>query len=175
DDILHSKSFDAISLTTAELEKTGLKAQVHPREINFFYIKEKLRERIVQDQAEFLVLNTDIRFSKAALEAEIRNFPERFSPNVVMRPLFQELILPNLAYVGGGAEIIYWLQLKRNFDQFGISFPILILRNSALLSDPETSRRLHRLGLDYQSLFMDPEQLKKQWVLAHTQHELHLK
>src|SRR5690606_17010250 len=50
DDILHSKSFEAISQTSHELEKTGIKAQVHPREINFFYIKDKLRERIVREQ-----------------------------------------------------------------------------------------------------------------------------
>ena len=46
----------------------------------------------------------------------INNFPERFSPNVLFRTLYQEKILPNLAYVGGGGEISYWLQLKAFFE-----------------------------------------------------------
>jgi uncharacterized protein YllA (UPF0747 family) len=50
-----------------------------------------------------------------------------------MRPLYQECILPNIAYIGGGAEVVYWLELKSNFDFYKVDFPILILRNSALV------------------------------------------
>ena len=60
-------------------------------------------------------------------------FPERFSPNVVMRPIYQEHIMPNLAYIGGGGELAYWFQLKSYFRKEEVTFPILLLRNSALL------------------------------------------
>ena len=51
-----------------------------------------------------------------------------------MRPLYQEYLLPNLSYVGGGAEISYWLQLKKFIHYYKISFPILtVVRNSFVL------------------------------------------
>ena len=92
-----------------------------------FYITSGLRERIVYQDKTYFVLNTEISFSKEELTKEIENFPERFSPNVVMRPLYQEVILPNLCYIGGGGELAYWLQLKENFKLFSGPFPILLL------------------------------------------------
>ena len=50
-------------------------------------------------------------------EEEIIESPENFSPNVLLRPLYQETILPNIATVGGSAEIAYWMQLKTAFEQ----------------------------------------------------------
>ena len=56
----------------------------------------------------------------------LNSSPEKFSPNVLMRPIYQELLLPNLVYVGGPSELVYWSQLKKSFDQVDINFPILI-------------------------------------------------
>ena len=70
----------------------------------------------------YRITNTDISFSKKEMLDEIENFPERFSPNALLRPVYQESLLPNLSYVGGGSEIAYWLQLKDYFEYLKIPF-----------------------------------------------------
>ncbi|HEY0896316.1 MAG TPA: bacillithiol biosynthesis cysteine-adding enzyme BshC [Sphingobacteriaceae bacterium] len=175
EDIFHQHSYRCIESTNRDLDRAGIKSQVNPREINFFYIRDDLRERIVQENGRYYILNTEQSFSPDELRQEIRQFPERFSPNVVMRPLFQELILPNIAYIGGGAEVIYWLELKSTFDHYQVDFPIVMLRNSALVAAESLRGRLSRAGLDYQAVFRDPAQLKKQWVLDNSGLDLRLR
>ena len=89
---------------------------------------------------------------------------ERFSPNVVLRPLYQEMILPNLAYLGGPAEVVYWLQLKGVFDYFGVSFPVLLPRNFALILDPPILRKVEKLGWDRMAIFEGWETWKRKFV-----------
>jgi len=174
EDILAKKSFTAITEASTLLKKAGFDTQVNSRDINFFYMKDDLRERIVEDNGLYYVLNTEIIFTPEQLRSEIRSFPERFSPNVVMRPLYQEVILPNIAYIGGGAELVYWLQLKQNFDQFNVDYPIILLRNSATLTDESFSSKLCRLHLQAKEIFKDTETLKKEWVLKNSRHSLSL-
>jgi bacillithiol biosynthesis cysteine-adding enzyme BshC len=173
EDIIHQHSYKNISEASRRLEELGLTVQVNPREINFFYLTEGLRERIVFENERYQVLNTEMSFSAEELRAEIQSHPERFSPNVVMRPLYQEIILPNLAYIGGGAEIVYWLQLKQNFDFYGIDFPILLLRNSAMITSNNLGAKLARLDLGLTDIFKDSGELRKQWVIDHSAHTLH--
>ncbi len=172
-DITEQNSFRNISKVNEELKGLRLETQVNPREINFFYLTDNLRERIVFEDDRYKVLNTGINFTVEELKKEIESCPERFSPNVVMRPLFQEAVLPNLAYIGGAAEIVYWLQLKQNFDFYGVDFPVLVLRNSAIITNGLTSK-LSRLGLNLNTIFQDTEDLKKEWVVAHSGHVLNL-
>ena len=127
--------------------------QVNPREINLFYITDSLRERIVWVDGSYHVNNTAIRFSEAEILAELENNPARFSPNVIMRPLYQEVILPNLCYIGGGGELAYWLELKSFFDSANITFPILLLRNSVLLATEKQAQKADKLGLSWADLF----------------------
>jgi bacillithiol biosynthesis cysteine-adding enzyme BshC len=166
-DMLEQHSFEQISASNEALEAAGYKPQVNPREVNFFYMKEGFRERIVESSGKFEVLNSEITFDRDSLEAEVNAHPERFSPNVVMRPMYQEIILPNLAYIGGGAEVTYWLQLKANFDFYNIPYPVLLLRNSALVIDKRSERKMQILGISHVNLFKDTEQLKSEWVKSH--------
>ncbi|MEM9991340.1 MAG: bacillithiol biosynthesis cysteine-adding enzyme BshC, partial [Bacteroidota bacterium] len=129
-EIFEQPSESLVLETQAKLEEVGFSAQAMPRPINFFYLRDQIRERIVQDGRNFKVLNTEVVFSPEQMQAEIANYPERFSPNVVMRPIYQEVIFPNLAYVGGGGELAYWLERKSQFAHFGVPFPMLIRRNS---------------------------------------------
>jgi len=176
EDILHEKSFHTINSTSATLEEKGFSTQVHARECNFFYLTDEFRERIVKnEEGHYEVLHKDITFSEQELIAEIRQYPERFSPNVVMRPLYQEVILPNLAYIGGGAEIVYWLQLKANFDQYSIPFPILIPRNSAMITDDNVASKIYRLDLTFKSIFKPTTVLQNDYVKRHTKHRLNLR
>jgi bacillithiol biosynthesis cysteine-adding enzyme BshC len=173
-DITEQNSFKFITESNTGLEELGHKPQVNPREINFFYMTDQLRERIVEEDGIYKVMNTDISFNTTALKQEVDSFPERFSPNVVMRPVYQEVILPNLAYIGGGAEITYWLQLKTNFDHYKVDFPVLLLRNSALLIDKRSEVRMQILGISHKNLFSNPETLKNEWVRSHVNLQLSL-
>ncbi|NHF61329.1 bacillithiol biosynthesis cysteine-adding enzyme BshC [Flavobacteriaceae bacterium TP-CH-4] len=156
-DLLENLAFSMVSETIAALdglpEKYGI--QVNPREINYFYLKDGLRERIIEKDDHFFVNETNLQFSKEALLTELETHPERFSPNVIARPLYQEVILPNLCYIGGGGEIAYWLELKAMFDAMQVPFPILLLRNSALLISKKQQKKLGKLNLSVEDLFLE--------------------
>ena len=173
-DIIEQNSFKTINQSNQKLNEIGIEAQVNPRQINFFYLSNQLRERLIFKDHRYQVLNTTISFSEQELRTEIQNHPEHFSPNVVMRPLYQEFILPNIAYVGGGAEIAYWLQLKQNFDHYRVDFPILILRNSALIISEKLGTKLEKLDLGVSDIFNRVDSLQKEWILRHTTHQLNL-
>lgn len=133
--------------------------QVSPRELNYFYLTEGFRERIVEEQGVYGVLESDLRFTAEELREEIGLHPERFSPNVVTRPLYQEFLLPNLCYIGGGGELAYWLELKEFFMQSGVTFPMLLLRNSALLVSEKQKNKAQTLNLTLADLFQNPDSL----------------
>ena len=72
-----------------------------------------------------------------------------------MRPVYQEKILPNLAYIGGNAEIMYWLELKDYFSKIEIPFPILIPRNSMLFIKEKTLGKIRKLDLGIDDFFQN--------------------
>ncbi|TKD62384.1 bacillithiol biosynthesis cysteine-adding enzyme BshC [Flavobacterium sp. ASW18X] len=160
-DILNQQPYALVSKTINALSNASedYKIQVNPREINYFYIKDNLRERIVQRGADFFVNDTEIAFSREALLNEMDAHPERFSPNVIARPLYQEVILPNLCYIGGGGELAYWLQLKQYFDVLEVPFPILLPRNSALLITQKVVQKIHKMELSVEDLFLKQSRL----------------
>ncbi|MHC5361855.1 bacillithiol biosynthesis cysteine-adding enzyme BshC [Myroides sp. LJL110] len=133
--------------------------QVNPREINLFYILDGLRERIVFKDDLYYINNTDLVFNEKEILQLLKTHPENFSPNVILRPLYQETILPNLCYIGGGGELAYWLELKAVFELHQITFPILLLRNSVLLVDKKQAKKLDALALSYQDIFKKQDQL----------------
>lgn len=154
----HQYSYTSVSNTIAELEKS-YKVQVNPREINLFYLTDALRERIVVKGDGYAVNETDISFSKDELWNELSAHPERFSPNVIMRPLYQEVILPNLCYVGGGGEQAYWLELKAYFEKVGVPFPILLLRNSVQVISEKQQKKLNALDISLEEIFLKQSDL----------------
>lgn len=171
-DITHAYSAENIHKSSEALEAKGYKTQVNGREINFFYLKEEMRKRIILEDGLYQVQDTEISFTVDSLKQEMQMHPERFSPNVVMRPLYQEVILPNIAYIGGGAEVAYWLQLKKNFDFYHVPYPVILLRNSALVIDRRSAKNLHNLGFKVEDIFGPIEKLKKNWVLRNSENEL---
>ncbi|MBB6327132.1 bacillithiol biosynthesis cysteine-adding enzyme BshC [Algoriphagus iocasae] len=174
-DLFEHAPFQQAQKNTEELESLGYKSQIYPREINFFYLQDGIRERIEQHGDEFFVLNTDLKFSKSELKKQIENNPEYFSPNVVLRPLYQEMILPNLAYLGGPAEVVYWLQLKGVFDHFEVPFPVLLPRNFALLILEPIRKKLNQLGWGNEDIFKSFTNWKKEYVLEESSLDIELK
>lgn len=158
DDIFNQTSSLIVAKTSARLEQQ-YKVQANPREINLFYLKENIRERIVKKGEEFLIHNTELRFTRQELEEELKEHPEYFSPNVILRGLYQETILPNIAFIGGGGELAYWLQLKDLFTHFNVPFPILILRNSFLIIEKQYLEIIKKLGLNTKDIFLPETQL----------------
>ena len=155
-ELLENASYKEVEKTLAYIKSVNKNypEQVHPREINIFYVKDGIRERIVKDEQGYTVLNTSIRFSEEEILRHLECFPEYFSPNVILRPLYQEVILPNLAYIGGGGEIAYWLELKDMFALYKVPFPMLMLRNSVLLISEAQEKKLHKLGLTHHDIFL---------------------
>jgi len=162
EELLQNTSFKNVSETIDRLKKYP--TQVNPREINLFYIEDNLRERILFEDGIFKINNTKITFSVKGLVELLETNPEKFSPNVILRPLYQEVILPNLGYIGGGGEIAYWLELKSTFEAYKCTFPILLLRNSALLVTKKQGEKKEKLQLNWEQLFSKQEILINQKV-----------
>lgn len=141
---------DTESIMTRAIEKLaqlGYEAQAHVRPINLFYLQEGSRQRIEKIGDQWQVVGTTITFDKASLELELNQHPERFSPNVILRGLYQCTLLPDVAFVGGGSEISYWLQFGNLFNEHQIPFPVLVLRNSFQLLDTELVKKIAVLQL----------------------------
>lgn len=156
-ELLEQASFQKVSETNKTL--TDYDIQVNPREINLFYIENNLRERIIIEGGKYSINNTKTMFTESEILAELENHPEKFSPNVILRPLYQEVILPNLCYIGGGGEIAYWLQLKSNFESNTITFPVLLVRNSVLIASEKQVQKIDKLDLSWSDLFMKQQEL----------------
>lgn len=153
-DLFDQIGFKKVNDTIELLQKKAYSIQVNPRKLNFFYLKEGLRERFVEEGGVYSVLNTAIQFTKDELITELEQHPDRFSPNVITRPLYQEAILPNLAYIGGGGELAYWFELKSMFEAQEIIFPILMLRDSVLVMSQKQYDKIQKLGLSIADLFL---------------------
>lgn len=158
-DLFEQRHKPVVDKADAALEAIGYKTQIHCREINLFYLEDGLRNRIEKVGNKFNVVDTNTSFTESELRELVKKSPEKFSPNVVLRPLYQEMILPNLAYVGGPAEVVYWLQLKGVFEQHDTAFPILMPRNFALVLDSPTERKLTKTGLTLEDFFLDKHHL----------------
>ncbi|MCF6133526.1 bacillithiol biosynthesis cysteine-adding enzyme BshC [Flavobacterium wongokense] len=157
-ELLNQTSFKKVSETNSVIEKE-YQIQVNPREINLFYIEDNLRERILFEDNLFKINNTKLAFSEKEIMELLENNPEKFSPNVILRPLYEEIILPNLCYIGGGGEISYWLQLKSNFEANRITFPILLIRNSVVLATEKQFQKADKLELSWADLFSNQQEL----------------
>lgn len=167
-ELLHGESFYEVNKTNKKLEKFG-KIQVNPREINLFYLKDNMRERIIKHGATYKINGSEIEFSETQMMEELQNHPERFSPNVITRPLYQELVLPNLCYIGGGGELAYWFQLKSYFEKSNLTFPILMLRQSVALITKKQTEKATRLKLSLNDLFNDQETLVNTYVRKYSE------
>lgn len=164
EDILSEHSSRLVNDSKRRLE-IRYKSQVAGREINFFYIGDGYRCRIVKSASGFETNDGRFSWTFEELKQEIDRNPGAFSPNVVMRPLYQELILPNLAYIGGGAEIAYWLELKGVFDYYKLPYPVLMLRNSVMLIDALNAHRVRNEKLKVADLFLSAEDLFRRQLL----------
>jgi bacillithiol biosynthesis cysteine-adding enzyme BshC len=180
EELLHQTSHHKVAKTAGLLKDYNI--QVNPREINLFYLEDKLRERIILQDGVYHINNTGLKFTETEILELLEKHPEKFSPNVIMRPLYEEVILPNLCYIGGGGEIAYWLELKSYFETANVTFPILLVRNSVLLATQKQIGKLDKPGLTWADMFSKQQQLVNKKVqelsefrLDFTEQKEHLK
>lgn len=174
DDLLNQTASGIVESSTQRLEDAGYKVQAHPREINLFYMVEDKRERIVKQGTRYRAQGTSLDKDEAELRKELSDHPERFSPNVILRGLYQEMVLPNIAFIGGGGETAYWLQLKDLFDHYKIPFPVLVLRNSFLLIEKKWQEKIASLGFNVEDLFLPEQEMMNKLVLRESRNETKL-
>jgi bacillithiol biosynthesis cysteine-adding enzyme BshC len=163
-EINESVTFNAVTETNEALQVHGIKPQAQIQPINFFYLQEYKRSKVIKTETGFTI--NDKSFTREELLNEINQNPETLSPNVFLRPLYQELILPNLAYVGGPGELSYWIQLKGIFNAFSVPFPLLVNRVSIFQIDKQLQEKINRFNfsfLDFANYSKD--ELRKAFLL----------
>ncbi len=163
-------SYKQVAATVAAFP-AAYKVQASGRELNLFYLKDDSRERIEVENSgssnpntQFQITNSKLHFSKTEIVTELHNHPERFSANVILRPVFQEMILPNIAFIGGGGEIAYWLELKKVFEAVNVPYPMLVLRNSFLIIEKNQQAVLNKLNFTATNLFKTEQLLMNELV-----------
>ena len=165
EELLQQTACKSIEATSEALQENYHK-QVNPRDINLFYITQNSRTRIERQNDGLFSSGTDYRWSEAELLHELELHPDRFSPNALLRPLYQEVILPNICYVGGGAEVAYWMQLKSYFRTQSMTFPILKIRNSAVLLTSQQENKWLKLGLSKEDYLQPIKQVTDKFALS---------
>lgn len=163
-ELLEEKLFTTTQSQVSLITENYGKVQVNPREINLFYLNER-RNRIESDGNHFKVVDTTLTFTEEQIINELETSPEKFSPNALLRPVYQETVLPNVAYIGGNAEIMYWLELKPYFDEIRLAFPILVPRNSLLFLDTKTISKIEKEGLQVEDFFRNFAEVTKNTLL----------
>ncbi|MBM3431889.1 MAG: bacillithiol biosynthesis cysteine-adding enzyme BshC [Bacteroidetes bacterium] len=166
-ELKESISFPAVLSVSDWLTKSGYSAQAQARPINLFYLTDGKRERIERVGEDWTVADKHMRWNETQLRQELNDHPERFSPNVILRGLYQEILLPNLVYIGGGGELAYWLQLKSVFDVFRVPFPLLELRASLQWVDARMDEKLSELAIKPVDVFASVDELLRMSMDTH--------
>ena len=174
DDLFNETASAIVEKTASRLHAAGYKLQASARDTNLFYLKDGMRERIVRIKNKFVTHDSRLTFDENGILAELNDHPERFSPNVILRGIYQETILPNLAYIGGGGELAYWLQLKDLFENYKVPYPVLALRNSFLVVEKKWSERIGKLGFTAEDFFLPEQELMNRLVARESTTEIRL-
>lgn len=146
-------SHPIVEKSSQALVDAGYRQQASGRDLNLFYLTEDKRERIEMEGNNFTVAALGLTFTFEEILMEVKAHPERFSGNVILRGIFQETILPNIVFVGGGGELAYWLELKNVFAAVNVPYPLLMLRNSFMLLRPAESTKLNALSISLEQIF----------------------
>ena len=159
---------------TKEKLASNYHVQSDGRDLNLFYLKENSRARIEKQGDSYIVVDTDIRFTEEEIVKELHANPERFSPNVILRGVYQETILPGVAFIGGGGELAYWMELKNVFNEVKVHYPILQLRNSFMFMNEKQTAHWNSLGFTLEHLFKPVLELELGYIKNQTKENLAL-
>jgi bacillithiol biosynthesis cysteine-adding enzyme BshC len=131
--------------------------QIHEGLLNLFYIDEE-RKSVQIEQGEYNI-KTSGTFSRDSLLELLDEKPQRFSPNVLLRPLYQDALLPTVSYVAGPAEIAYYAQMKGIYERFGLPMPVIYPRKSLSLMEARIVKVLDSYALQVSDFWDEVEAL----------------
>ncbi|MFN4081993.1 MAG: bacillithiol biosynthesis cysteine-adding enzyme BshC [Bacteroidia bacterium] len=164
-DIFENRVYYNMLEMNKNLEQKAYKPTINAREINTFFIHKDLgRKLIKRNDKAFYLADSEVSFNESELETLLKSNPELFSPNVCLRPVYQEFILPNLAYIGGPAEVAYWLQLKNVFKGYNLNMPVVLLRQMILMLGSGLKNKVIKSGIEFEDFLNSDEHLKKQFL-----------
>ena len=175
EDLQHHTSHQVVQTIQDSIADAGFDKQAFVRPINLFYLTDGSRDRIERgEDGSYYTVNQGKKWSLDEIVAEVNQNPERFSPNVILRPIYQEMIFPNLAYVGGGGEISYWLERKKQFQKLGVFYPMLIRRDSFQLISSRDHESLVQWGFTLEDLMLPEHQLIEKYLAIYGRDEIDL-
>ncbi len=142
------------------LEEAGFDAQVNvtPRSSLIFYMKDGIRHALTVHDNHYYA--GDAAFSRDELLRLLRAQPESFSPNVLLRPVVQDFLLPTAAYVAGPAEIAYCAQSEVLYRHLLGTMPVLLPRASFTIVEPKLAKLLERYNLSVEDVWAGREKLR---------------
>jgi bacillithiol biosynthesis cysteine-adding enzyme BshC len=147
------KMCEAIIDISADLEK-HYDLQVKPKVINLFYIHNGNRLLLEpRDNNRYALKNSKKRFGQEELLNILFENPENFSPNVVLRPLCQDYLLPTVAYIGGPSEVSYFAQLKPAYEHYDITMPVIYPRTSVSIIESKINKFIKNFEIDFPDIF----------------------
>jgi bacillithiol synthase len=147
---------------SAELEER-YHAQIKPRAVNLFLLHKDNRYPIEPSDYGFFLKGTRRRFTREEMLELAAAEPARFSPNVLLRPVMQDFLLPTAAYVAGPAEISYFAQLQPAYDHFQVPMPVIVPRSGITIIEQKVEKVFRKFELPYAAMFLDSEAA---WRLA---------
>jgi bacillithiol biosynthesis cysteine-adding enzyme BshC len=138
-----------------ELEKAGYHAQIHVSEdmVPLFIMDDGRRAALTQQDGRFIVKGSDRSFTREELVELAGRCPGCFSPNVTLRPVVQDYLLPTAAYIGGPAEIAYFAQLRSVYETLGRQDPCVLPRASFTIIEGRHQKTMKKYGLELQDFF----------------------
>ncbi len=161
----YPRTSEEVIKRSAELEEE-YHVQVKPRVINLFYIEDGLRRGLEPVGAGFLLKGTKRKLMPEQIRTILETRPDAFSPNVVLRPVCQDYILPTAGYVAGPGEIAYFAQLKGVYQHFGVEMPPLFPRGSATILEHRVAKLMEKYQLSIEDAFIDFEAVMKKALAA---------
>lgn len=156
--------FNNVSKANSKLISAGFEPAINPRELNLFLLTQNDRKRLEFTSEGIKTVDDSLKWTKNEFLEFANKNPEKISPNVLMRPVYQETVLPNIAYVGGPAETEYWLQLDELFLACGLQTPQRVLRICNTLISEKNVAVLEKTGLRIDDLFTTEDELTKKIV-----------
>ena len=156
-------SMIAVADTTIELSKACYKPQVHKKMglCNFLYIDGEGRRPVTYERDRFRIEGEDGLIACEDLHQECLEYPERFSPNALLRPVVQDAILPNAAVIVGPSEIAYHAQLKGLYQRHSVNRSWIVPRFSITIANSGQRKKMEELGLSWSDLKRDESEIAK--------------
>lgn len=156
---------EALTSTSDKLVEDGYHAQVQVQKSNLFYIDdENNRVKIDSDEVGWFTDSKTQRWTEDELVKAIEKNPEKFSPNVFLRPVVQDVLLPVIAYVAGPGETAYYAQMKSLYSSFGMSMPLILPRFSATLIESGIDRILDKIPFHFTDYNERIEDLESRFI-----------